>query len=59
METCGVQASSSLFLRRRTAEERNATSSEGLDLGVLFRFGPGVKIQTIVLRSFATDWITN
>lgn len=43
METCGVQACS-LFLRRRSAEERKATSGEGLDLGVLFRFGPGVKI---------------
>ncbi|KAI5600470.1 hypothetical protein BDE02_01G027100 [Populus trichocarpa] len=42
-------------MRRRSAKEGKATTGEGLDLGVLFGFGPGVTIETIVLRSFATD----
>lgn len=42
-------------MRRRSAKEGKATTGEGLDLGVLFGFDPGVTIETIVLRSFATD----
>ncbi|KAG6791115.1 hypothetical protein POTOM_000227 [Populus tomentosa] len=42
-------------MRRRSAKEGKATTGEGLDPGVLFGFGPGVTIETIVLRSFATD----
>ncbi|CAK7336506.1 unnamed protein product [Dovyalis caffra] len=41
-------------MRRRSAKEGKATTGEGLDLGVLFGFGPGVTIETIVLRSFPT-----
>jgi chalcone synthase len=38
-------------MRKRSAEEGQATTGEGMDWGVLFGFGPGITVETIVLRS--------
>ncbi|XP_008808811.3 chalcone synthase 3 [Phoenix dactylifera] len=38
-------------MRRRSAEEGLATTGEGLDWGVLFGFGPGLTVETVVLHS--------
>ncbi|XBJ22081.1 hypothetical protein VPH35_000520 [Triticum aestivum] len=38
-------------MRKRSAEEGHATTGEGLDWGVLFGFGPGLTIETVVLHS--------
>ncbi|KAL5815691.1 hypothetical protein ACOSQ4_026332 [Xanthoceras sorbifolium] len=39
-------------IRRKSMEEGKITTGEGLDWGVLFGFGPGLTVDTIVLRSF-------
>nr|UUY86281.1 chalcone synthase 1 [Aglaonema commutatum] len=38
-------------MRKTSAEEGMATTGEGLELGVLFGFGPGLTVETVVLRS--------
>ncbi|XP_038984313.1 chalcone synthase 3-like [Phoenix dactylifera] len=38
-------------MRRRSAEEGLATTGDGLDWGVLFGFGPGLTVETVVLHS--------
>lgn len=38
-------------MRKRSAEDGKPTTGEGLDWGVLFGFGPGLTIETVVLRS--------
>ncbi|PKA51027.1 Bibenzyl synthase [Apostasia shenzhenica] len=38
-------------MRRRSAKEGKGTTGEGLELGVLFGFGPGLTIETVVLRA--------
>ncbi|GKG24016.1 chalcone synthase, partial [Tanacetum coccineum] len=38
-------------MRNKSAEDGAATTGEGLDWGVLFGFGPGVTVETIVLHS--------
>ncbi|XP_057797788.1 chalcone synthase-like [Salvia miltiorrhiza] len=38
-------------MRRASAEEGLSTTGEGLDWGVLFGFGPGLTVETVVLRS--------
>ncbi|CAA6660076.1 unnamed protein product [Spirodela intermedia] len=38
-------------MRRKSAEEGKATTGEGLDWGVLFGFGPGLTVETVVLHS--------
>nr|XP_020173222.2 chalcone synthase 2-like [Aegilops tauschii subsp. strangulata] len=38
-------------MRKRSAEEGQTTTGEGLDWGVLFGFGPGLTIETVVLHS--------
>ncbi|XP_078155845.1 chalcone synthase 2-like [Carex rostrata] len=38
-------------MRKRSVEEGKATTGEGLDWGVLFGFGPGLTVETVVLRS--------
>ncbi|KAG0460413.1 hypothetical protein HPP92_020710 [Vanilla planifolia] len=38
-------------IRRRSIEEGKATTGDGLDWGVLFGFGPGITVETVVLRS--------
>ncbi|KAJ8762949.1 hypothetical protein K2173_023078 [Erythroxylum novogranatense] len=38
---------------RRSSMEGKVTTGDGLDLGVLIAFGPGVTVETIVMRSVA------
>ncbi|XP_043694445.1 poliketide synthase 37-like [Telopea speciosissima] len=38
-------------VRRKSKEEGKATTGDGLDWGVLLGFGPGLTIETVVLRS--------
>jgi chalcone synthase len=38
-------------MRKRSLEEGNATTGEGLEWGVLFGFGPGLTVETVVLHS--------
>ncbi|KAK0590292.1 hypothetical protein LWI29_025047 [Acer saccharum] len=38
-------------MRRKCVEEGKATTGEGLDWGVLFGFGPGLTVETVVLHS--------
>nr|P22924.1 RecName: Full=Chalcone synthase B; AltName: Full=Naringenin-chalcone synthase B [Petunia x hybrida]CAA32732.1 chalcone synthase [Petunia x hybrida] len=38
-------------IRKKSAREGMRTSGDGLDLGVLLSFGPGLTIETVVLRS--------
>ncbi|KAJ3669389.1 hypothetical protein LUZ60_011339 [Juncus effusus] len=38
-------------MRRRSAKEGKATTGEGLEWGVLFGFGPGLTVETVVLHS--------
>lgn len=38
-------------LRKRSAAENRATTGDGLRWGVLFGFGPGISIETVVLQS--------
>lgn len=42
-------------MRRRSLEEGKATTGEGLGWGVLFGFGPGVTMETVVLHSVPID----
>lgn len=37
--------------RKRSAEEGAATTGQGLEWGVLFGFGPGLTVETVVLHS--------
>ncbi|KAI3798900.1 hypothetical protein L1987_34184 [Smallanthus sonchifolius] len=41
-------------MRKKSAEEGCATTGEGLDWGVLFGFGPGLTVETVVLHSLPT-----
>ncbi|KAK8923763.1 Bibenzyl synthase [Platanthera zijinensis] len=38
-------------MRKTSAKEGKATTGEGLEWGVLFGFGPGLTVETVVLRS--------
>ncbi|KMZ61370.1 Chalcone synthase J [Zostera marina] len=38
-------------MRNQSTTERMTTTGEGLEWGVLFGFGPGVTVETVVLRS--------
>ncbi|KAG6478099.1 chalcone synthase 2-like [Zingiber officinale] len=38
-------------MRRKSAEEGKATTGEGFNWGVLFGFGPGLTVETVVLHS--------
>ncbi|KAJ1700871.1 hypothetical protein LUZ63_000650 [Rhynchospora breviuscula] len=54
----GNVASASVFfvmdeMRRRSKKEGKATTGEGKGLGVLLGIGPGLTIETVVLRAFA------
>ncbi|MBA0702270.1 hypothetical protein Goari_022384, partial [Gossypium aridum] len=42
-------------MRKMSVLEGKATTGEGLEWGVLFGFGPGLTVETLVLRSFATN----
>lgn len=39
-------------MRKKSMEEGESTTGEGLDWGVLFGFGPGLTVETVVLHSF-------
>lgn len=46
-------------MRKKSIEEGKATTGDGLDWGVLFGFGPGLTVETVVLHSVpATITIT-
>ncbi|XP_024017826.1 chalcone synthase [Morus notabilis] len=38
-------------MRKKSVEEGKATTGEGLEWGVLFGFGPGLTVETVVLHS--------
>ncbi|KAL2939543.1 Chalcone synthase [Bienertia sinuspersici] len=38
-------------MRKKSLEEGATTTGEGFDLGVLFGFGPGLTVETVVLQS--------
>nr|QDX46969.1 chalcone synthase [Anoectochilus formosanus] len=38
-------------MRKKSSKEGKATTGEGLEWGVLFGFGPGLTVETVVLRS--------
>ncbi|XP_068645816.1 chalcone synthase 2 [Aristolochia californica] len=38
-------------MRKRSSEEGKSTTGEGLEWGVLFGFGPGLTVETVVLHS--------
>ncbi|KAK1289862.1 Chalcone synthase 1 [Acorus calamus] len=40
-------------MRRKSKESNAATTGEGLEWGVLFGFGPGLTVETVVLHSVA------
>ncbi|KDP32881.1 hypothetical protein JCGZ_12173 [Jatropha curcas] len=40
-------------VRKKSALEGKATTGEGLDMGVLLGFGPGLTLETVALRSVA------
>uniref|UniRef100_UPI00397F1E77 hypothetical protein n=1 Tax=Salmonella sp. s58078 TaxID=3159699 RepID=UPI00397F1E77 len=39
-------------MRNRSLKEGKSTTGDGLEWGVLFGIGPGLTVETIVLRSF-------
>nr|WOK42682.1 chalcone synthase [Silybum marianum] len=41
-------------MRKKSAAEGATTTGEGLDWGVLFGFGPGLTVETVVLHSLPT-----
>nr|GEV35983.1 chalcone synthase [Tanacetum cinerariifolium] len=41
-------------MRKKSLEDSLATTGQGLDWGVLFGFGPGLTVETLVLHSFPT-----
>ncbi|KAF7132339.1 hypothetical protein RHSIM_Rhsim09G0048100 [Rhododendron simsii] len=41
-------------MRKKSAEEGLKTTGEGLEWGVLFGFGPGLTVETVVLHSLCT-----
>ena len=42
-------------MRKKSLKEGKTTTGEGLDWGVLFGFGPGLTIETVVIHSVGTD----
>ncbi|KAH9669580.1 Chalcone synthase 1 [Citrus sinensis] len=42
-------------MRNKCLEEGKATTGEGLDWGVLFGFGPGLTVETVVLHSLPIE----
>ncbi|XP_022148237.1 chalcone synthase 6-4-like [Momordica charantia] len=40
-------------MRKNSAEEGKPTTGEGLEWGVLFGFGPGLTVETVMLHSVA------
>nr|XP_017239839.1 PREDICTED: chalcone synthase 9-like [Daucus carota subsp. sativus] len=44
-------------MRKASAKDGKTTTGEGLDWGVLFGFGPGLTVETVVLHSVPTYFI--
>lgn len=42
-------------MRKKSLEEGKRTTGEGLDWGVLFGFGPGLTVETVVLHSVPVE----
>ncbi|GLT81581.1 hypothetical protein SLE2022_000240 [Rubroshorea leprosula] len=42
-------------MRKKSLEEGKGTTGEGLEWGVLFGFGPGLTVETVVLHSVAVE----
>ncbi|KAK8607365.1 hypothetical protein V6N13_053106 [Hibiscus sabdariffa] len=42
-------------MRKKSVEEGKTSTGEGLEWGVLFGFGPGLTVETVVLHSFPTQ----
>ncbi|CAH9122299.1 unnamed protein product [Cuscuta epithymum] len=42
-------------MRKASAEDGRSTTGEGLEWGVLFGFGPGLTVETVVLHSVSTN----
>nr|5WX7_A Chain A, Alkyldiketide-CoA synthase [Tetradium ruticarpum]5WX7_B Chain B, Alkyldiketide-CoA synthase [Tetradium ruticarpum]5WX7_C Chain C, Alkyldiketide-CoA synthase [Tetradium ruticarpum]5WX7_D Chain D, Alkyldiketide-CoA synthase [Tetradium ruticarpum] len=42
-------------MRNKSMEEGKSTTGEGLEWGVMFGFGPGLTVETVVLRSVAIN----
>ena len=38
-------------MRKKSIQEGKSTTGEGLKWGVLFGFGPGITVETVVLQS--------
>lgn len=45
-------------MRKRSVAEGKSTTGDGLNWGVLFGFGPGLTVETVVLHSFPTTEVT-
>ncbi|XP_052207500.1 chalcone synthase 8-like [Diospyros lotus] len=43
-------------MRKRSSEQGKASTGEGLEWGVLFGYGPGLVLETVVLRALPTGW---
>ncbi|MCL7037020.1 hypothetical protein MKW94_030844 [Papaver nudicaule] len=41
-------------MRKDSIKEGKSTTGEGLEWGVLFGFGPGITVETVVLHSVPT-----
>ncbi|PSR98322.1 Chalcone synthase [Actinidia chinensis var. chinensis] len=46
-------------MRKKSAEEGKLTTGEGLEWGVLFGFGAGITVETVVLRSMSISNTTH
>lgn len=42
-------------MRKKSVEEGKGSTGEGLEWGVLFGFGPGITVETVVLHSIPTE----
>eukprot|EP00249_Psilotum_nudum_P024781 c29291_g1_i2 orf=119-1330(-) len=42
------------YMRKRSVEERLSTTGEGLKWGVMLGFGPGLTVETVILKSVPT-----
>ncbi|MCL7050292.1 hypothetical protein MKW94_014415 [Papaver nudicaule] len=45
-------------MRKKSIKEAKSTTGEGLEWGVAFGFGPGLTVETLVLRSVPINMAT-
>lgn len=60
MSTAGNMTSACVLfilneMRKKSLREAKPTNGEGLEWGVLFGFGPGVTVETVVLHSVPVE----